>query len=455
MRIIWQRNIAIEQHFPPNFNGIFMEEVSDVNPYHQTIRELSDRLIVAQRPIRVLDSIKWGPEIKQAFFESKCKKLPPVTLEYYQQTPLSFNVDEKKEELYAIERDVRRLLGQFSAVGSILQRMCREYRELVRMLEARGTPEFSKISQELYGSAEDAFYAGAPRLKDLASLLSDALENIKDSTSNELDEKRFSSEEAVEILNERLCKYFGDDNQVRVKLSDGIIADAAAGAEYIKIRSDARFSERDLHIIEVHEGWVHMGTTLNGLNQPICTFLSKGPPSSTVTQEGLAIILEIFTFASYPERLRRLTNRITAIYMAEEGEDFLSVFNFYRNHGFNDDTSYSLASRVFRGSLPNLGPFTKDLVYSKGFVMIYNYIRLAVSRGLLSRIPILFAGKTTLEDQHILSDLVAEGLVTQPKYIPPQFADIAALSAWMSYSLFLNKLSLDRIALDYKTILQE
>lgn len=433
-----------------------MTGLPDANPYHQTIRELSDRLVAAQRPIRVLDAIKWGPEIRQDFFDNKCKKLPPVTLDYYQQIPLSFNIDEKKEELYAIERDVRRLLGQFSAIGGILQRMCREYRELIRMLEARGTPEFSKISQELYGSSDDAFYAGAPRLKDLASLLSDALENIKDSTTNELDEKKFNSEEAVEILNERLSKYFGEeDNQVRVKLSDGIIADAAAGAEYIKIRSDARFSERDLHIIEVHEGWVHMGTTLNGLNQPICTFLSKGPPSSTITQEGLAIILEIFTFASYPERLRRLTNRITAIYMAEEGEDFLSVFNFYRGHGFNDDMAYSLSSRVFRGSLPNLGPFTKDLVYSKGFVMIYNYIRLAVSRGLLSRIPILFAGKTTLEDQHTLSDLVDEGLVIQPKYIPPQFADIAALTAWMSYSLFLNKLSLDRIALDYKSILQE
>ncbi len=67
---------------------------------------------------------------------------------------------------------------------------------------------------------------------------------------------------------------------------------------------------------------MHLGTTLNGLAQPVCTFLSKGPPSSTITQEGLGIIAEVFTFASYPGRVKRLTNRITAVGMAEEGANF-------------------------------------------------------------------------------------------------------------------------------------
>jgi uncharacterized protein (TIGR02421 family) len=198
-----------------------------------------------------------------------------------------------------------------------------------------------------------------------------------------------------------------------------------------------------------------MGTTLNGLAQPVCTFLSKGPPSSTMTQEGLAIIIEIFTFASYPGRIKRLNDRVLAISMVEQGADFLDIFQFYRERGFNEEESYSYTNRVFRGSTPQGGPFTKDLVYSKGFVLIYNYIRLAIQRGLISRIPLLFTGKTTLEDQRILADLVEEGLVVSPQYVPPQFKDLAALSAWMSYSLFLNRLSLERIAADYKDILQE
>ena len=95
---------------------------------------------------------------------------------------------------------------------------------------------------------------------------------------------------------------FGEaEETIRVFESDGIVADAAAGADYIKIRSDAMFNSRDVRALEVHEGLVHVGTTLNGLNQPICTFLAKGPPSSTVTQEGLAILMEVIAFASLPQ----------------------------------------------------------------------------------------------------------------------------------------------------------
>jgi hypothetical protein len=71
----------------------------------------------------------------------------------------------------------------------------------------------------------------------------------------------------------------------------------------------------------------------------------------------------------------------------------------------------------------------------------------------VNQIPLLFLGKTTLEDIHILADLVEEEIVTAPKYVPPQFQDIAALSAWMCYSLFLNKLDLQRLATDFKAIL--
>ena len=276
----------------------------------------------------------------------------------------------------------------------------------------------------------------------------------KDAGQTSLDKKDYDSEQVVKILNKALNDYF-QDKEVKelVKLSDNIIADAAAGAECIKIRRDAMFSQRDIRVFEVHEGWVHLATTINGMAQPVCTFLSKGPPSSTVTQEGLAIIMEIFTFSSHPARILTLTDRITAVYMAEQGANFLEVFNFFRESGVSDIDSYKRAARVFRGSLPTGGPFTKDLVYNKGFILIYNYIRLSIQQGLLSRIPLLFLGKTTLEDLHVFSDLVEEGIVVLPKYIPPQFKDLAGLSSWMCYSLFLNQLDLKRLAIEYKGIL--
>src|SRR3990167_3562081 len=425
--------------------------------YQKVIHELSEQIVVAQKPIRILDAIKWDAEIQEDFFKHKCKKLPAVNTEYYlRKNPLQFDPRQKIAEFHEIERNIRRKLGQYSGVGSIMQRMCREYCRVVGMLMERGTPRFTEISQELYGSSEDAFHIGAPTLKDLATLVTNTLDNIKDRVATEADQKTFTSEETVAILSERLSNYFANTNGgrgPRVELSDGILADAAAGAERIKIHKGYMFSEREIRIFEIHEGWVHLGTTLNGLAQPVCTFLSKGPPSSTITQEGLAIITEVFTFSSYPGRLKRLTNRITAVNMAEEVANFLDVYHFYREQGLEEIDSYHSTTRVFRGSAPDSGPFTKDLSYSKGFILIYNYVRLAVQRGLIANIPLLFLGKTTLEDIHILADLIDGEIVVPPRYIPPQFRDIAALSAWMCYSLFLNKLDLQRLATDFKAIL--
>jgi uncharacterized protein (TIGR02421 family) len=421
-----------------------------LNAYESLVRSLSDRLVEAQRPIRVLDAIKWDDDIERAFFEKGCRELPPVTRDYYLSRPLPFDPEQKFHELHSIERDVRRQLGEFNAPGQIMSRMCQEYLEVVRLLTHRGTRAFAEISERLYGSASDSFHAGDPNLADLGHMLSDILDNLSHDTIFGRDDETLDARQVVDQLSARLGQYFQDSATVRVQISDGIVADAAAGSDYIKIRGNARFTARQVRLLEVHEGWVHLGTTLNGLSQPVCTFLSKGPPSSTITQEGLAVITEIFAFASHPGRVRRLTNRIEGVALAEGGANFLDVYRYFLEEGYDPRESYQHTMRIFRGSLPDgCGPFTKDLCYSKGFVLIYNYIRLAVSRGLVRRVPLLFCGKANLGDIKILGQLVDEGLVTPPRFLPPQFADLHALSAWMCYANFLNRLSLKRIEDDY------
>jgi uncharacterized protein (TIGR02421 family) len=417
--------------------------------YESTVRALSDRLVEAQRPIRILDAIKWDDDIERAFLAKEGRELPPVTREYYLARPLPFDPEDKTKEFLDIERDIRRQLGQFNSAGQIMARMCREYRQVVQMLEHRGTHLFAEASERLYGSASDSFYAGDPTLADLGVMMSDILDNLSHETIFGHDEAAFDSGQAVLSLATRLQDYF-QEPVVRVKLSDGIVADAAAGSDYLKVRGDAHFSPRQLRLLEVHEGWVHLGTTLNGQNQPVCTFLSKGPPSSTVTQEGLAVITEILAFASHPGRVRRLTHRIEGVAMAESGANFLEVYRYFLAEGYDPRESYQHAMRIFRGSLPEgCGPFTKDLCYSKGFVLIYNYIRLAVSKGMVRRVPLLFCGKTNLADIKTLGQLVDEGLVVPPRFVPPPFADLHALSAWMCYANFLNRLSVKRIEDDY------
>ena len=72
-------------------------------PHHAQIRTLSDRLVDAQRPIRILDAIKWDDGIECAFFAKGCKELPAVTSEYYANRPLPFEPRAKSEEFRLIE----------------------------------------------------------------------------------------------------------------------------------------------------------------------------------------------------------------------------------------------------------------------------------------------------------------------------------------------------------------
>src|SRR5438309_6678539 len=215
-------------------NGSNQRALSD---YETQIRRLSERLVEAQRPIRILDAIKWDDDIERAFFAAGCRELPPVTPEYYARRPLPFDVEAKQHEFHAIERDLRRQLGEYNCPGQIMARMCQEYREVVRMLGHRGSRAFGEISERLYGSSSDSFHAGDPNLADLGHMMSDVLDNLSHETIFGHEDSCLDAHQTVDVLAGRLQSYFQDPGAVRVQVADGIVADAAAGSDYIKIRS--------------------------------------------------------------------------------------------------------------------------------------------------------------------------------------------------------------------------
>ncbi len=422
--------------------------------YRETVRALSDRVVAAQRGIRILDAIAWDDTVRTQFFAAGCEAEPLVDQAYYAGRPLGFDLAATRDLFRGIERDIAAQLGAFNPAGRIMARMCREYETVLDLLEARGTDEFAALSAQLYGRSTDALHPGQPSIAQLSETLDEALRGIDASAFLESSARDIPTPTAVEILQERLASSFADvGGGVQVRVSDGIVADAAAGSDYIKLRKDAMFSERDLRVLEVHEGWVHVGTTLNGRHQDVCTFLEKGTPSTTITQEGLAFLTEILSLSSHPARLRRVTDRVRAIHMAEQGAGFLDLFRTFVDEGRDADDAYTTCSRVFRGSHPGGGPFTKDLAYSRGFVLLYNFLRIAVRRGRLARIPLLFVGKVQLEEMGAIAELVEEGVIRPPRFLPPPFADLNALTAWLAYSSFLNRLDLTRIEADYASLL--
>ena len=50
-----------------------------LSPQETLIRSLSDRLVEAQRPLRILDAVKWGDNVERDFFAADGRELPPVT----------------------------------------------------------------------------------------------------------------------------------------------------------------------------------------------------------------------------------------------------------------------------------------------------------------------------------------------------------------------------------------
>ena len=411
--------------------------------YVSELRRLSDRIVEAQRPIRVREAVKWDEGVEAKVLASGLKELPDVGPEYYAVArPLPYDAPAKIAEFAALEREVERTFGRQDELGKILVRNCREYQDVVLMLLARGTPEFYRRSRDLYGSPKDRFTGDAVTIRDLGLLLHDILSGIPEDGLGVCYRRELAGEQVVQQLNCRFDGYFGDKT-VHARLDDGILSDAAAGADYVKIRRGGRFSDRDVNLLEVHEGWVHVGTSLNGARQPFATWLAKGPPCTMAIQEGLAVIMEVVTLNATPERARRLNNRILACDRAEDGADFREVCEFYRSEGYSEQECYQHAQRIFRGGVVRGGaPFTKDISYCKGFVMVYNFLRIAIRFGRPDLIPLLFLGKLTLDDVPVLAPLLKAGIITPPQYLPPQFRDLNGLALWMAYSNFLNRVNL-------------
>ena len=387
----------------------------------QAIRSLSDRLVCAQRPLRVLPAIQWPASVESAFFTAGARELPPVTADTYLATALPFEPVDKLEELRTIERDIDLTLGRHPA-GELLRRRCEEYRDVVGLLNARGTPEFSSISRRLYQTTSTSTESRA--VTALFAALAPG-----DPTRPENLRKIFAAPEAVSILADRLRPLIPPHIQVRVKMCDRIIADAAAGCDYVKLRRRAKFSVLDLALLEYHEGWVHLGTTINGLRQPYLAALAKGPPSTAATQEGLAVLCELLAGVCHAGRLARLWRRTQAVRMADGGADFLQVYRFFFRHTDEPHDSYQQTARVFRGCLPSgAGGFAKDLCYSLGLYRVVDALSLAAAARHADIVGLLFAGKVALTELPALSRLADAGLVTRPGIIPPPFLDRRALA---------------------------
>lgn len=417
--------------------------------YLDNLKTLSDQLIAVQTPIRILDSIKWPNQWRQQFFDSDMRWLPKADADYYQTLSLNFDPDAKQEEFRALKKQIKRKLGKQDPLGKLLTTTTEQYIKVIELLKARGKKDFGRFSTELYGSAQDHLFGDKRSLLEVGEQLCSIFSQPAAQHIAFAQPKQYDATESVAILQKRLNRYF-TKGELKVILSDGIVSDAAAGGDSIKMNSRSRFSERDLRVLEVHEGWVHVGTTLNGRRQPYASWLSVGSPRIAAIQEGLALLMETLTFSSFPFRARRVSDRVSAIHVAEQGADFVETFHHLRDRGLPDADAYTTTQRVFRGGMVGgRSVFTKDLSYVKGFVENVNFIRSAIGAGLPELIPMLFVGKITLDDIPVLYEAYLEGIVEPPRYMPEMFRDLNGLYVWFGFSNGLSMVDMKRVQKHY------
>lgn len=400
-------------------------------PYHGFLRRISTGLVKAQKEIRVLKALHWPDSVGQRFLARKGLELPRV--EY---GPLPFDVRAKAAEFRAIEN----LLDPGDPLQGILRDTAAQYREVLGMLGGRGTRTFYQASCRLYGHPMEPFAGQTTRNVDLARHLDRILGN-----GAHLEPPRgrmLTAEETVVLLKRRLGRVFRGD-RVRVEVSHDLTADAAAGANRIRIKKGRMFSRETVNYLEQHEGYVHMATTLNGSRQPVLPILSKASPRAVRVNEGLAVFAEWASHTMTVHRMRRLVDRVLAIRMAEEGADFREVWRSYVDRGENGAAAFDIARRVFRGGdLRGKAPFTKDASYLGDFLRIYNFTRVAGKRRRMDLLALLFCGKVTLLDIPVLSRHVLTGEVRRARYLPPWMKNPDWLTAHMAVSSFLDDVRL-------------
>jgi uncharacterized protein (TIGR02421 family) len=397
----------------------------------QGLRAVSDEIVHAQRPIRVLKAINWDAAVHQRFFRKGARELPRP--EY---PPLGFDPRAKVRELRAI----RRRLGGRNPVEELLRRTCDELASVAQLLQARGTRRFYEISRRLYGDPRDRFpdhnadnlaiarlWASRPRARD--------------------EEPALSAEEAAARIKELCDPYLG--GQVQVLVRRRMTANAAAGATRVTLKKGARFSERQARALAHHEGLWHVLTSMNGYRQPVLTVLGIGLPRATESQEGMGIVAEYLTGNITDERYIELGERTIAIDMAARGADFLEVYRYLLAR-FPPQKAAQMSERVFRGGLVEGGaPFTKDAAYQRGYCRAFNFLRAAIDQRDLDLVRAFVAGKMPVDDALLVRELIEEGVCVGPVYLPEWFIDVDRLNAIATHSVTMNRFSLPSVARYY------
>jgi len=361
----------------------------------------------------------------------------------------------------------RPLIARSGPAREWLNRTAERLATASRMLNSIGTSDFLAASRELYGAPSEALPDSADSPLELAQRLRRILDQLDHLDLGAPADASATDQDVARRMSAAVLRFFGEDAPA-VEIVETLSANATAGADRIRIRAGARFTDRDVEQLIHHEAGIHVTTALNGRAQGDLPILASSHPGTTRTQEGLAVFAEFITGCMDVDRLGRLADRVLAIQMAVEGADFIEVYRHFLEKGETaaahqtnrpsaemlQRTAFEQTRRVFRGGVLTGGaPFTKDVVYLDGLLRVHDFLRSLVAAGRADILQLLFCGKLSLADIPVLCELAEMGLLRAPKFLPPWAADRRFLVSYLAYSGFLGRVRMGRVHERYAEVL--
>lgn len=412
--------------------------MTGLTPELQRYVELDRQLVEAAKPIKVLSALTWPAHVYDEFVQSLARGNPKLPVVDYPTIDLS----ERRKALLKIVQEC----DTSHPVGRYIAQTASSYVIAARMLESIGKPDFCVMSQILYGNPTDRL--GRLSNLDLADDFIKITTDFASAVEGPQELECILPETVATELKERADAFF-TNHKIDVVIDHELASKAAAGAERVRIRGMTSFSQGEIDQLLEHELFVHSATMLSGRAQPYLKSMSLGAPRTTGTQEGLATFAEMITATMDLSRLRRIALRIKGIHVALEGGNFIDVYRFFETHGQSQKESFQSAARIFRGGDANgRHVFTKDVVYLKGLISVHTFLRKAIEMRKIDYPQLLFVGRLTLGDVISLEEFMRSGFVVQPLYQPRWVANRDALAAFLTYSVFTNRMRLSEISLD-------
>ncbi len=420
----------------------------DSPQWQARLTELLEQLCALEQSVRILSTLSWPREVRQVFLQADGKQLPQVSYP-------AFDASEILTGLSALRTQALHQFGTSEAIGQWLQRLLDSVEHGARLLGAIGSKDFLRHSTQLFGIPGQVISDGKTTVLALAENFNQILEGL-DKLQLSFPEQEIDAEHLAEQISRAVKKKFADQAPA-VEVVEELSAKALAGSTRIRIRKDARFTNKDVAQLIHHEAFIHVATKLNGKAQTRLPILGRSHAGTTATQEGLAVFAEFITGSMELDRLRRLTDRVIAIQMAIDGADFIQVYEYFLERtGGRREQSFDNARRVFRGGVLTGGaPFTKDIVYLDGLLRVHNFLRTAVSLGRSDLLHLMFCGKLDIEDIGVIAQLAAAGVCEPPRYLPPWMEDLGFLLSYLAYSSFLNTVDMSRLRQHYQQLASE